>query len=397
MKKNIYLTAVAIIILSSCTNDLNVEPLDTTVSTASTVYSDVTGYENLVTALTQTGYRTGEGDANLFLFAYDWRRDIAENAAELEKFLKSRRAILQKVYYKKFGIRDYPVKFDLVGHSMGGLLVRYFLRYGGKDLPEEESVLPRPDWSGMELTARAILIGTPNYGYPDACKELVNGLDYAPGAAAYPAAVIGTFPSCYQMIPPVNSRFLVSAEQNGTVLDPLDPEVWVRYQWGLLNPKQDPVLKILLPDVLTREARYAVALDHLKKCLARARKFQQAMRYCKDTPEDLELILFLGDSVETSRRLMPDPKTGLLKVIHYDSGDGKVPGMSARGDLRFARDLWYPHELPLILWKHVIHLPGSHMGIVNSKSFRNNLTYFLQSAPDARQLRDTSELLELEK
>ncbi|MBE6276207.1 MAG: RagB/SusD family nutrient uptake outer membrane protein [Bacteroides sp.] len=45
MKKNIYLTAVAIIILSSCTNDLNVEPLDTTVSTASTVYSDVTGYE----------------------------------------------------------------------------------------------------------------------------------------------------------------------------------------------------------------------------------------------------------------------------------------------------------------------------------------------------------------
>lgn len=45
MKQKGYLTAAAFLVLVACTNDLNVEPLDPTVSTATTVYRDAAGYE----------------------------------------------------------------------------------------------------------------------------------------------------------------------------------------------------------------------------------------------------------------------------------------------------------------------------------------------------------------
>ena len=43
--KKLYIAAVAVISLSACTNDLDVEPLDPTVSTANRVYGDAANYQ----------------------------------------------------------------------------------------------------------------------------------------------------------------------------------------------------------------------------------------------------------------------------------------------------------------------------------------------------------------
>ena len=46
MKKKLYLqAAVALLVASACTNDLDVEPLDPTVSTANRVYADAANYQ----------------------------------------------------------------------------------------------------------------------------------------------------------------------------------------------------------------------------------------------------------------------------------------------------------------------------------------------------------------
>ena len=45
MKKNIPIYLSAVLLLAACTDDLNVQPLDPTVSTANTVYSDAASYE----------------------------------------------------------------------------------------------------------------------------------------------------------------------------------------------------------------------------------------------------------------------------------------------------------------------------------------------------------------
>ncbi len=61
---------------------------------------------------------------------------------------------------------------------MGGLIARYFLMYGGKDL-DEIADIENPGWEGAELVENVVLIGTPNAGsvyVPLLLKDSINAL-----------------------------------------------------------------------------------------------------------------------------------------------------------------------------------------------------------------------------
>jgi len=59
-----------------------------------------------------------------FQFHYDWRRSNVENAAELDKFIESKRKFIKAQFKEKFGVDKRDIKFDIVAHSMGGLITR---------------------------------------------------------------------------------------------------------------------------------------------------------------------------------------------------------------------------------------------------------------------------------
>ncbi len=59
-----------------------------------------------------------------FVFPYDWRRDNVETA----------RILVQKLEALKRKTGEKDIKFDIVAHSMGGLIARYAAMYGNKDL-----------------------------------------------------------------------------------------------------------------------------------------------------------------------------------------------------------------------------------------------------------------------
>ena len=330
----------------------------------------------------------------LFVFYYDWRRSIAENAVELGKFIRAKQALLSEEYAVRYGASPDPVRFDLMGHSMGGLIARYYMRYGELPLPADESAPdPAITWAGAKNVGKLIQIGTPNAGYLDTVIELVNGLRLQPGAPLYPAAVIGTFPSYYEMMPfpqfaavrkAIPGKTDEESIARGEAVDLYDLNTWIKYKWGLANPDFDADLQWLLPDVKTAAERRYVALEHLQKCLASAKRIASMLSTPDPKDSDVFQMIFIGDSVPTSSLALADDKGG-LRIVRYDSGDGKVSAVSARADLRNPdrAGAWGPRMESPVCWKGVIHVSGAHMGITLAPDFLHNMRFYLVQFPGA--------------
>jgi len=230
------------------------------------------GYAGLVDIFKSAGYITesdaklaGHGHPTLFLFSYDWRRNPAENAVELSKFIESKREMLLDAYREEYGSADYDIRFDLVAHSMGGLVSRYYMMYD-RVQPDTDGTPPPLTWDGAKNLARVAIVATPNAGYLDTLLEMNAGLRLSEAAPLIPAAVPATMPSYYAMLP-WSAAGGVVCDMHGKPLDLFDPAVWERYGWGLSSPSAAPTLAILLPDVADPAQRRAIALDHQKKCL----------------------------------------------------------------------------------------------------------------------------------
>ena len=360
-------------------------------------------YEPLVHAIKEAGYVQEGSEEHMekghcpsfFVFYYDWRRSIAENAIELGKFIRAKQAQLQAEYHVRYGASPDTIRFDLMGHSLGGLVARYYMRYGELPLPDEGAPDPAITWAGAENVGKLIQIGTPNAGYLDTVTELVNGLRLQPGAPLYPAAVIGTFPSYYEMMPfpqfdAVRKAIPGKSEEEsiarGEAVDLYDLNTWIRYKWGLANPDFDADLQWLLPDVKTAVERRHVALEHLQKCLSSAKRIASMLSTPDPKDSDVFQMIFIGDSVPTSSLALVDEDGG-LRVVRYDSGDGKVSAVSARADLRNPDrpGAWGPRMESPVRWNSVIHVSGAHMGITQAPDFLHNMRFYLVQFPDKNE------------
>ena len=349
---------------------------------------ELNAYYNILQTLGVGGFRDeqlslagavdyGPGHFTCFQFGYDWRRDIVESARELDHFIKTRTQYVQKETEKRFGIEMIDVKFDIVTHSMGGLVARYYLRYGAADLPEDGS-LPKLTWAGAQHVEHLVIIGTPNAGSLGSLQNLISGVSPDTLFPHYSAAVLGTMPSMYELLPRGRHVPLLRAN-NQPVDDLFDPELWKNQQWGLADPKQDPILKLLLPEVESREQRLEIALDHQAKALRRARQFTSAMDVPSKPPDSLKLLLIAGDAEETKKTAQINPEGG-IKIVKTGPGDGTVLRSSALMDERMADNLQSRLISP-IHWDQVIFIFSDHLGLTKDPVFTDNVLYFLLEHP----------------
>jgi hypothetical protein len=335
----------------------------------------VGGYRDQSLGLAGVDY--GGDHFTCFQFPYDWRLDNAQNAAALRRFLDERRLYVAEQYAARFAVQLRPdeIRFDVVAHSMGALLLRYFMRYGDQQLADVGFHL---DWFGASYFDRAILVAPPNAGTVLTLLYLTEGRDLGrPILPYYPPALLGTYASVYQLLPRPRHQPILSNGDPDTPLENLfDPVIWRRHEWGLAAPDQDRVRRQLFPAIAGEADRLSVATQVQDQLLRRARGFAAALDAPAGPTPGVHAMLVAGDARETPRTLSLDERTGALSIIETGPGDGSVLRASALMDERTNTN-WTPQIQSPLRFNTTLLLPADHLGVTRSPSFSDNILYWL--------------------
>jgi len=180
-------------------------------------------------------------EAELQEFPYDWRYGSAENSKKLfSRVLEVRKSGREKII--------------IVGHSMGGALVSYFLRYGEAPLPSAIS-----DWSGAKLVDGVVIAAAPFQGALSIFCDLQTGKDTAFNESLLSKDALGSFSSSYELLPNLNSILTDS-----DAINIFDLSFWSNNKLGLLKGQFPPALRVArekyLQTQLLNSARFQALL-----------------------------------------------------------------------------------------------------------------------------------------
>ncbi len=372
------------------------------------VYADILrvlgigGYRDAV-AVDPNTPEYSEDHFTCFTFFYDWRRDNVENAIALGRFIRSKRIEINEkatARIKKLRALGDPeslasademeawlrdgFRFDLVAHSMGGLIAHYYLRFGESDLPADGST-PSVTWAGAAEVDRLIQVGTPNFGAIDALKQLHAGFRAAFFLPKFAPVILGSMPSIYQLLPRTRHGALLDTKGKVAQADLFDPALWRDNGWGLADPDGDRILRWLLPEVSEAGERRKIALAYQAWCLQRAKHFHAALDCMPSTAPATRLYLFAADAEPTIARAVLVSRDGKL-VPTFDRpecllpGDITVPRYSTVADERTngAARPWLVSPVP---WTNVTFLADDHVGLTRNPQFVDNTLFILLDTP----------------
>ena len=231
-------------------------------------------YGPAIAHLEKIGYRNG---VDLFIFDYDWRRSVFDNAARLEGFVREK-------------IPNPSQRFDIVAHSMGGLIARVFAQ--------------RHD--NASQLARLFSAGTPFQGSAKVYVMVEKGwgtLNPLMGGLPAFRRTMLSFPSAYELVARYNDCCDAGA---GRVFALGDSEAWRALKWDGVDPS---------------------TMTDLKKASGRAAE----LRTIVETP--------LPAGVEDVRLIGVDQRTP-QRVAFETSGEGAIARLHTTwaGDATVLRD-----------------------------------------------------------
>ena len=356
------------------------------------VLPEVYVYRDLLIALRRyAGYRDGDWNNpsadgyqdTFYVFPYDWRQDNISNARELIRRINQLKTKLQRP----------DLKFNIVAHSMGGLIARYAAMYGDADLPAGDGPI-QPTWLGAAHISKIVMIGVPNEGSADAFATLVEGYSITEGLRRrvpllnkLTAEDVVSTPSLFQLMPHRSAVKFLDEDLQPLAVDLYDQEVWKRYSWSVIYSS---------PDFRRRHAGAAGAdggngkseedLDaYLAATLQRARRFHEALDAVNDSSSPVMLLAFGGDCEETlsSPVILRDEKRNrwvtLTRPREYRTSKGvkiskrkATDAMYAPGDGRVTRESLLGENLFKNLSRYAVFGCDLHGQLPRNKSLQDN-------------------------
>ncbi|PHS33455.1 MAG: hypothetical protein COA95_00285 [Methylophaga sp.] len=343
---------------------------------------DSAGYK-----LAKVGEKVDPKQKNYYVFHYDWRQDNVISAGQLADFIDQ----IQLDY------GDPDLKVDIVAHSMGGLIARYYIRYGKQDVVGDNDFDKKITMYGGDHVRRVILLGTPNLGSVKTLNLFINGVDI--GFKQIGTETLATMPSLYQLFPHPLNNWIVNGKGQPLDRDLFDVEIWRRFQWSIFDPQ---VRQRILAKFDSKDEgdKYLATLErYFEEQLERARRFVWSLTIPLPANHP-KLTIFGGGCTLTSARIVveevegeslirmyPKEITQAVAGVDYDAlllepGDGSVTKASLLG-----RNILDPsikrHEYIFLPVKQSFFLCVSHNSLTGNLNFQDNLLNTLLSRDDA--------------
>jgi pimeloyl-ACP methyl ester carboxylesterase len=199
-----------------------------------------------------------------YVFPYDWRLDNVENA----------RLLINRIDELKRKLKRPDLKFNIIAHSMGGLITRYAAMYGNADLPGGTRRIT-PTWAGASRINKIFLVGTPNEGAISSLDALINGYPIGPRGINIPFIRdlsrfdMFTIPALFQLLPHGGTVRAFDENLKPLRIDIYNPATWEKYGWAAYT---DPDFA---KQFTAQEQSQAKA--YFRAVLNRTRRFHQAL------------------------------------------------------------------------------------------------------------------------
>ena len=171
--------------------------------------------------------------AEIIPFAYDWRKDLMEAVTTLDLTIEQLRAK---------GTQD----ISLVAHSLGGLIVSYYLRYGTQDIATATET-----WEGARHISKVVMAGVPFLGVMNSFRNMNFGVDVKLNSSLLTSEAYSSFPSSYYTLPILDRDHILTPDLERLSQVIRTPSNWEKYAWGLLIDTSH-----LTPEVAQKRADY---------------------------------------------------------------------------------------------------------------------------------------------
>lgn len=169
------------------------------------------------------GDRVEPGQRNLYVYLYDWRLDNVAAVKQLHELIERIR--------EDYG--DPRLRVDMLAHSNGGLLARYYARYGTVDHLDAGGATPT--YAGASAIRRLLLVGTPNLGSMQPVLSHVRGEEM--GLRKIPPEIVATTSGAPQLMPHPALPWLLDRKGDAIARDVFALETWEEFGWSIFDPR----------------------------------------------------------------------------------------------------------------------------------------------------------------
>jgi len=316
---------------------------------------------------------------HFYVYPYDWRLDNVTSVRGLH-------TLIEQVAIDH---GNPNLQVDILGPSNGGLMARYYARFGPADMLLDGAVAPLRNGSGR--IRRLLQMGSPNLGTMQPILSYLRGEEI--GLGRIPPDIVATCPGTMQLKPHPDVPWLYNLRGEAVDLPLHQLETWRELGWCVFNDEVRARAIHRHGGGKTGRRYLAVLEAYFAKHLLRGRRFQQSLSLPAG-PEEPAPYVFGGDCTSTVAALVVERDGGILRGrewpqrirhpqtgVDYDAlisqpGDGVVTRLSLLGRTGDTSDPLMP-ELKIA---HSIFLCEEHTGLTGNPSFQDNLLYTLLSA-----------------